>query len=89
MRMTKTRKWRMYGTYFQLNATSFQRQHLGIAKRLRDHWISRVEVSKAHRYRQLRAAEKNGNLAKASAQPIAIKNAILLKIQHLNGNTLH
>jgi hypothetical protein len=59
--MTKTRQWRVNRAYFQFHAASFQRQHLGITKGLRNHWISRVEVSKAYQHRQLRVAGKNSN----------------------------
>jgi hypothetical protein len=59
--MTKTRQWWEHRAYFQIHAASFQRQHLGIAKGLRNHWISRVEVPKAYQHGQLRAAGKNSN----------------------------
>ncbi len=53
MFMAQTGKRRVNRADHKLHAALFQRQHLRIAKRLRDYWVSGVKVTKPHSLRLL------------------------------------
>jgi hypothetical protein len=50
MSMAKAHEWRIYRADFQVHAAPLQRQHLSVAKRLRNYRISGIEIAKAHRH---------------------------------------
>ena len=48
--VAKAHKWWIYRADFQVHAAPLQRQHLSVAKCLRDYGIPGIEIAKAHRH---------------------------------------
>src|SRR5262249_12001430 len=48
--VAKAREWRIDRSDFQVHAATLERQHLRVAKCLRNYRISGIEIAKAHRH---------------------------------------
>src|SRR5215469_5403471 len=46
--MAQTAERRIHGTDHEFDVQSLKRQHLRVAKRLRDYWVARIQITETH-----------------------------------------